>query len=111
MSFHHFTKGRIILRLLFAPLDDEAHSKRILLLKKQFFTLTVESQLIKKGIKTENDRVAPDTNVPIYNRLSLSRNRRDPQKQFEIYVLPHIRFAVLRKKQFEQPIFTNDYVT
>ena len=45
-----------------------------------------------------------------YSRLSLSRNRRDPQKQFEISVLRHIIFVVLRKKQFEQPIFTNDYV-
>ena len=44
------------------------------------------------------------------SRLSLSRNRRDPQKQFEISVLRHIRFVVLRKKQFEQPIFTNDYL-
>ena len=33
-----------------------------------------------------------------YSRLSLSRNRRDPQKQFEISVLRHIRFVVLRKK-------------
>ena len=41
----------------------------------------------------------------IYSRLSLSRNRRGPQKQFEISVLRHIRFVVhvLRKKQFEQP--------
>ena len=31
-------------------------------------------------------------------------------KQFEISVLRHIRFVVLRKKQFEQPNFTNDYV-
>ena len=45
-----------------------------------------------------------------YSRLSLSRNRRDPQKHFEISVLRHIRFIVLRKKQFEQPIFSNDYV-
>ena len=45
-----------------------------------------------------------------YSRLSLSRNRRDPQKQFEISVLRHIRFVVLRQKQFEQPNFTNDYV-
>ena len=45
-----------------------------------------------------------------YSRLSLSRNRRDPQKQFEMSVLRHIRFVVLRKKQFEQPNFTNDYV-
>ena len=43
-----------------------------------------------------------------YSRLSLSRNRRDPQNQFEISVLRHIRFVVLRKKQFEKPIFTND---
>ena len=46
----------------------------------------------------------------IYSRLSLSRNRRDPQKHFEISVLRHIRFVVLRKKQFEQPNFINDYV-
>ena len=46
-----------------------------------------------------------------YSRLSLSRNRRDPQKHFEISVLRHIRFVVLRKKkQLEQPNFTNDYV-
>ena len=46
----------------------------------------------------------------MYSRLSLSRNRRDPQKHFEISVLRHIRFVVLRKKQYEQPIFSNDYV-
>ena len=45
-----------------------------------------------------------------YSRLSLSRNRRDPQKHFDISVLRHIRFVVLRKKQFEQPNFINDYV-
>ena len=45
-----------------------------------------------------------------YSRLSLSRNRRDRHKQFEISVLRHIRFVVLRKTQFEQPNFTNDYV-
>ena len=45
-----------------------------------------------------------------YSRLSLSRNRRDPLKHFEISVLRHIRFIVLRKKQFEQPNLTNDYV-
>ena len=45
-----------------------------------------------------------------YSRLSLSRNRRDPQKQFEISVLRHIKFVVLGRKQFEQPNFTNDYV-
>ena len=32
------------------------------------------------------------------------------KKQFEISVLRHIRFVVLRKKQSEQPNFTNDYV-
>ena len=31
-------------------------------------------------------------------------------KHFEISVLRHIRFVVLRKKQFEQPNFRNDYV-
>ena len=46
----------------------------------------------------------------IYSRLSLSRNRRDPQKHFEISVLRHIRFIVLRKKQSEQSNFSNDYV-
>ena len=45
-----------------------------------------------------------------YSRLSLSRNQRDPQKHFEISVLRHIRFVVLRKKQFEQPNLINDYV-
>ena len=45
-----------------------------------------------------------------YSRLSLSRNRRDSQKHFEISVLRHIRFVLLREKQFEQPNFTNDYV-
>ena len=45
-----------------------------------------------------------------YSRLSLSRNRRDPLKHFEISVLRHIRFVVLRKKQFEQINFTNEYV-
>ena len=45
-----------------------------------------------------------------YSRLSLSRNRRDPQKHFEISVLRDIRFVVLREKLFEQPNFTNDYV-
>ena len=45
-----------------------------------------------------------------YSRLSLSRNRRDPLKHFEISVLRHIRFAVKRKKQFEKPNFTNDNV-
>ena len=45
-----------------------------------------------------------------YSRLSLSQNRRDPLKHFEISVLRYIRFVVLRKKQFEQPNFTNDCV-
>ena len=45
-----------------------------------------------------------------YSRLSLSRNRRDSQQHFEISVLRHIGFVVLRKKQFEQPNSTNDYV-
>ena len=45
-----------------------------------------------------------------YCRLSLSRNRRDPLKHFEISVLRHIRFVVLRKKRFEQLNFTNEYV-
>ena len=45
-----------------------------------------------------------------YSRLSLSRNRRDPQKHFEISVLRHIRSVVLREKQFDQSNFTNDYV-
>ena len=40
----------------------------------------------------------------IYSRLSLSRNRRDHHEHFEISVLRHIRFVILRKKEFEQPI-------
>ena len=44
------------------------------------------------------------------SRLLLSRNWRNPLKHFEISVLRHIRFVVLRKKQFEQPNFTIDYV-
>ena len=31
-------------------------------------------------------------------------------KHFEISVLRHIRFVVVRKKQFKQPNFTTDYV-
>ena len=46
----------------------------------------------------------------LHNRLSLSPNRRDPLKHFEISVLRHIKFVVLGKKQFEQANFTNDYV-
>ena len=46
----------------------------------------------------------------IYSRLSLSRSRRDPQKQFEISVVRHIRFSELRKIQIAQPNFTNEYV-
>ena len=46
----------------------------------------------------------------IYSRLLLSRHRRDHHKHFEISVFRHIRFVILRKKQFEQPNFTNDYV-
>ena len=48
--------------------------------------------------------------ITMYSRLSLSRNRRNPQKHFEISVLRDIRFVVLREKLFEQPNFTNDYV-
>ena len=54
--------------------------------------------------------IAPVQGIKKYSRLSLSRNRRDPLKHFEISVLRHIRFVVLRKKQLEQPNFTNDYV-
>ena len=50
------------------------------------------------------------TQTKKYSRLSLSRNRRDPLKHFEISVLRHIRFVVLNKKQLEQLNFTNDYV-
>ena len=37
----------------------------------------------------------------IYSRLSLSRIPRDSLKYFEISVLRHIRFAELRKNQFD----------
>ena len=52
-------------------------------------------------------KVFTDEGAIKYSRLSLSRNRMDPLKHFEISVLRHIRFVVLRKKQFEQPNFTN----
>ena len=42
--------------------------------------------------------------LPIYSRLSLSRNRRDPLKHFEISVLQHIRFVVLRKNNLNNQI-------
>ena len=45
-----------------------------------------------------------------YSRLSLSRNRRDPLKHFEISVLRHIRFSELRKILIAQQNFTNQYV-
>ena len=45
-----------------------------------------------------------------YSRLSLSRIPRDSMKSFEISVPRHIRYAELRKKQFEQPHLTNIYV-
>ena len=45
--------------------------------------------------------------IQLQSTLVISRNRRDPLKNFEISVLRHIRFVVLRKKQFEQPNFTN----
>ena len=54
------------------------------------------------------DRLSHGNGI-MYSGLSLSRNRRDHHKHFEISVFRHIRFVVLRKKQFEQPNFTNDY--
>ena len=45
-----------------------------------------------------------------YSLLWLSRNLRDHHKHFEISILRHIRFVILRKKQFEKRNFTNDYV-
>ena len=47
--------------------------------------------------------------LQVQSTLVISKSK-GPQKQFEISVLRHIRFVVLRKKQFEQPNFTNDYV-
>ena len=44
--------------------------------------------------------------IKIQSTLVISKSK----GPFEISVLRHIRFVVLRKKQFEQPIFTNDYV-
>ena len=49
-------------------------------------------------------------NLRLYSRLSLSQNRRYPLKHFEISILRHIRFIVLRKKIFEQPQYINDYI-
>ena len=45
-----------------------------------------------------------------YSRLSLSRSRRDPLKDFEITVLRHIRFAELRKIPIKQANYTNEHV-
>ena len=45
----------------------------------------------------------------IQSTLVISKSK-GPSKHFEISVLRHIRFVVLRKKQFQQPNFTNDYV-
>ena len=50
------------------------------------------------------------TTLNKYNRLSLSRSRRDPLNHFEIFVLRHIRFSELRKISIEQPNFTNEHV-
>ena len=44
----------------------------------------------------------------INSPLSLSKSK-EPLKHFKISILRHIRFVVLRKKQFKQPNFTNDY--
>ena len=62
-----------------------------------------------KAIKQQQQPVGI-SRFRIYSRLSLSRTRRDLLKHFEISVFRHIRFVVLRKKQFELPNFTNDYV-
>ena len=40
----------------------------------------------------------PTRAIILYSRLSLSRNRRDPQKQFEISVLRHIRLCSIEEK-------------
>ena len=70
-----------------------------------FKTSLAEKKIVSRGFVDSSS-----TYKIKYSRLSLSRNRRDPQKQFEISVLRHTRFVVLRKKQLEQPNFTNDYV-
>ena len=61
-------------------------------------TVTVEDLLPRKTMRK------------IYDRLLLSRSRRDPLTHFEISILQHIRFAELRKIPIEQPNFTNEYV-
>ena len=74
--------------------------------------LTYESGALPialRGPATHNDKTSLEKNTgsllfhvhSVYSRLSLPRNRQDPLKQFEISVLRHIRFVVLRKKQFE----------
>ena len=47
--------------------------------------------------------------MKIQSTLVISKSK-GPSKNFEISVLRHIRCVVLRKKQFEQPNFTKDYV-
>ena len=44
------------------------------------------------------------SSIMIYSRLSLSRNRRDPLKHFEVSVLRHIRCVVLRKNNSNNQI-------
>ena len=79
--------------------------KYILTLAKFALTLALKSiQMAYFHIKNYLYKI-----LSKYSRLLLSRNRRNPQTHFEISVLRHIRFVVLRKKQFGQPNFTKDY--
>ena len=68
--------------------------------------VALESRLSNVHCQMQSERY----NNYKYSRLSLSRNRRDPLKHFEMSVIRHIRVVVLRTKQFEQPTFTYDYV-
>ena len=49
------------------------------------------------------------SHIKLQLTLVISKSK-GASKNFEISILRHIRCVVLRKKQFEQPKFTNDYV-
>ena len=67
-------------------------------------SLRLESLVSGKKNSQQTQRAAMPPQLK-YSRLSLSRNRRDPQKHFEISVLRHIRFVILRKKYLNNQFF------
>ena len=62
------------------------------------YTLSLSNKKIYNRFSVWKLRFQVLSELIVYSRLSLSRNRRDPQKHVEISVLRHIRLVVLRKK-------------